>query len=639
MDDKIWDLLIRGAKVFDGSGEPPRAEDIAIKGGRIAARGIDLPREGAAEVIEASGRWLMPGLLDIHTHYDLEVEIAPGLSESVRHGTTTVVVANCSLGLAFGNQRKDGADPVVDCFARVENVPKHVLAKVAERADWDDSGAYLEHLDSLPLGPNIVPMIPHSMLRIEVMGMADSIRRDPTQTELAEMESLLERGMRQGYAGFSTDSLPFHYLANDPHRNKKIPTQYGSYAELKRLTGIVRSYDRVWQATPPKDNVLQTLRNFLLTSGRLFGRPLRTTVVAALDVATNRGIAKLGMVLAGLLNSRLIQGRFALQALAGRFKIWSEGPVNPVFEEIPVFRELLMLDLEDRDGRRKVLEDPHFIAEFRDMWRKGKSGIGLDAIKRRLRREDLAFSRSLEDMYVDTCPVSDWKDESMAAIFERLRIWQAGDRSVARSEAESSAFAACPDPIGDDGDFFLHLLRAYDTDLYWYMVTANRDPELTRELIMHPKLLPGFNDSGAHLTNMAFYDCNLRALQMASRDGDKGVAYMVRRLTRDPAEFFSIEAGRIESGAPADITIVDPEALADYDAEANIRSVYREDFEHSQLVNRSDGVVPWVIIGGSVVWEGCEPTAALGTEKCGRVLRAGGQVVPRRVAEDLPRVA
>jgi len=620
--DKFWDLLIRGAKVFDGSGEPPRVEDVAVHDGRIAARGVSLPESGAAEVIDADGKWLMPGLLDIHTHFDLEVEIAPGLPEAVRHGTTTVVVANCSLGLAFGNQRRDGADPLVDCFARVENVPKHVLSKVADQADWHDSGAYLEHLDSLPLGANIVTMIPHSMLRIEVMGLEDSISRDPTEAELDEMAALLDKGMRQGYAGFSTDALPFHYLANDPHRDRKIPTQYGSYAELKRLTGVVRRHDRVWQATPPKDSVGQTVRNLLLTSGRLHGKPLKTTVVAALDVATNRGIAKLGMVLARLLNSRAVDGRFALQALAGRFKIWSEGPINPVFEEVPVLRQLNMTDLEDRAARRALLDDPQFVRDFREMWHRGKSGFGLDAVKRRLKREDLAFSRSLEDMVVDSCPVPDWAGEALSELYERLRCWQAGERPAARSEAESEAFAGFPDPIRDDADFLLHLLKACDTDLYWYMVTANRDAEMTRKLIMHPKLLPGFNDSGAHLTNMAFYDCNLRALQLAWADGDGGVAYMVRRLTRDPAEFFGIPAGRIDPGCAADITIVDPDALADYDAEANIRSVYREDFEHSQLVNRSDGVVPWVIVGGRLIWEGNAYTPAFGTEKCGRVLRA-----------------
>ena len=85
----------------------------------------------------------MPGLLDIHTHLDLEVELAPGLPESVRHGTTTVVVGNCSLGTAFGAQRRNGDDPILDCFTRVENMPKPVLRKVVDRIDWHTTGELL----------------------------------------------------------------------------------------------------------------------------------------------------------------------------------------------------------------------------------------------------------------------------------------------------------------------------------------------------------------------------------------------------------------------------------------------------------------------------------------------------------------
>src|SRR5690606_4296502 len=125
------------------------------------------------KVVDAQGLWAMPGLFDIHTHYDLELEVAPGLPESVRHGTTTVVIANCSLGLAFGAQRKDGADPIVDCYARVENIPKAVLRAVADKVDWHSPAEYLTHLNQLALGPNVVPLYPHSMLRIEVMGFAD----------------------------------------------------------------------------------------------------------------------------------------------------------------------------------------------------------------------------------------------------------------------------------------------------------------------------------------------------------------------------------------------------------------------------------------------------------------------------------
>jgi N-acyl-D-aspartate/D-glutamate deacylase len=172
-----WQTLIRDALVFDGTGAAPRVEDVAMLDGRIAARGSGLDPGRADHVVDASGRWLMPGLLDIHTHLDLEVELAPGLPESVRHGTTTVVVGKCSLGTAFGAQRRDGEDPILDCFARVENVPKPVLRKVVDRIDWRDPGGYLRHLDALPLGPNMVPLLPHSMLRIEVMGTAAAVSR------------------------------------------------------------------------------------------------------------------------------------------------------------------------------------------------------------------------------------------------------------------------------------------------------------------------------------------------------------------------------------------------------------------------------------------------------------------------------
>ena len=622
-----WDILITGATVFDGSGAAGEVRDVAIHGRSVAAIGADLPRDKAARVIDAQGLWLMPGLLDIHTHFDLEVELEPGLPEAVRHGTTTAVVANCSIGLAFGAQRVDGQDPIVDCFARVENVPKHVLKKVADQVTWDDSADYLAHFDDLALGPNIVPMIPHSMLRIEVMGLKDSVARDPTEAELQRMEALLEKGMAEGYIGFSTDALPFHYLANDPHRRQRIPAQYGSYKEIKRLTDIVRRHGRVWQATPPKDSRIGTLRTFLLTSGRLFGRTLKITAVAALDVATNRTIVKQGLMLTRLLNSRLFKGHFRLQALAAPFKVWSEGPLTPLAEEIPELRQLNEPDLEDRQARLDLLNDPDFIDRFRRMWRHGKSGLTIANLKRLMTREDLALSRQLKDMVIDRCPVQTWSGHRMDAIYDRLVEYQkTAGMSGAATPEEAEAFAAFPDPIVDDAGFILHLLRTYDTDLYWYTVSANRDPAVIKRLLNEPQMLPGFNDSGAHLTNMAFYDGNLRALKIASEDGAPAVARMVQRLTREPADFFGIDAGRLEAGAQADIAIVDPTALKAYDGEAGIQSLYRDRFEHTQLVNRSDGVVAYVLIAGQVAWERDGFTDVFGTQRLGRVLTAADHV-------------
>jgi N-acyl-D-aspartate/D-glutamate deacylase len=176
MPDATWDVLLRNAPVFDGSGGPPQTLDIAVRDGRIAARGVDLPPQAAARVIDVDGHWLMPGLLDIHTHLDLEVDLDPRLPEVVRHGTTTVLFGNCSLGTCFGHQRDgSGQDPIVDCFTRVENIPKPCCASASMRSLGRTAATTWSTSSDLPLGPNVASFVPHSMLRVEAMGLEAAI--------------------------------------------------------------------------------------------------------------------------------------------------------------------------------------------------------------------------------------------------------------------------------------------------------------------------------------------------------------------------------------------------------------------------------------------------------------------------------
>ena len=605
----LYSVLIRNALVFDGTGAPPTREDVAIRDGCIAARGPSLDASHAERVIDADGQWLMPGLLDIHTHLDLEVELAPGLPESVRHGTTTVVVGNCSLGTAFGSQRRNGDDPILDCFARVENVPKSVLGKVVDRMDWDTTAGYLTHLDSLPLGPNVVPLVPHSMLRIEAMGTAAAVSRAPTAAELRRMRELLEAAMLEGYAGFSTDAIPFHYLANAPHTDKRIPTQNATRAELRSLLEIVRRYDRVWQCTPDVANRLRTFLRFFFTSGRLFGRPLRTSALTAVDLPHERRTWKLFPAIANLLNSKLVNGRFHFQVLGTPFRMYAEGAICPIFEEFSSTRQLMSLDIEDSAGRRAIMATDEFGKLFVREWH----DAGAVA----------TFNRDLDALRVERCPVPAWRGESFGAIQRRLREFQSGRADAAYGAEESAALASFPNPVGCDGAFLLHLLRRYDRELRWWFVVANDRPEILKRLLFHEHMLPGFNDSGAHLINLAFFDGNLLTLQVAARDSIALVARAVRRLTREPAEFFGIDAGRLEPGAQADLVLIDPAALKRYDTDANRRMIRRDIFEHEQLVNRSDGVVSAVFIAGQQVWDGRDFTPALGTRKLGRALTAG----------------
>ena len=615
------DTLIKNAKVFN-NGETPVIEDVAITGGRIVSRGKPVDETQVSNIIDAEGQWLMPGLFDIHTHYDLELEVAPGLPESTRHGTTSVVIANCSLGLAFGNQRDGTFDPIVACYARVENMPKSVLTNCADNVTWDNPKDYLNHLDQLNLGPNVAVLFPHSMLRIETMGFENSITRDPTAAELDEMQHTLRDSLKEGYVGFSTDALPFHYLAAQPHCEKTIPTQFAKYPELKALAQVVREQGATWQATPPKDSVIDTLKTFLLTSGRLHGRPLKTTVVAALDVANNWKLARLGKTLARLLNSSLIKGDFHMQALGAPFKIWSDGAITPIAEEIPELRRLNETDLEDRAGRLKILTDADYIKSFRAMWMKGKQGWGIARLKRKFNLEDFAFNRNLADMTVDLCPQTNWQGMSFQEALDRVLAIKSATLTDGVSNEERNLVQTDFLMVADEADFMLQMLRSFDTDLSWSTVTANRSMETVRELLMDPLLLPGFNDSGAHLTNMAFYDVNLRSLKLAATGGDADVSYMVKRLTKDAAEVFGVDGGSIYEGDIADLILVDPEKLAAYDGEQHVKRIHREEFQTEQLVNRSDGVVSLVMIGGHTAWENNDFSSHLGQTPMGRLLRS-----------------
>ena len=624
MRDTTWDILITGGLVFDGHGRMPTTEDVAIADGRIVARGRDLDASLAERVVDAAGRWVTPGLLDIHTHYDLEVELAPGLPEAARHGTTTVVMSNCSLGTTFGAQQRDNGDyvenPIVDCFARVENIPKPVLQRAVDAIDWSTTGEYLEHLDRQPLGANVVPQVPHSMLRAEVMGLRDSVSRDPSHDEIVRMAQLLNRAMKEGYAGFSTDALPFHYLANDPNRKTKIPSQWTTREELKTLTHVVRHHDRVWQGTPPKDSPVDTVKTFGLTSGTLFGSPLRTTIVAAMDIGTDRTVLPLSKVLMRAFNSRLLNGNFRMQALAAEFKVWADGPLTPLFEEIPELRELNEPDLEDRDARMAILDDPDWQARFRAMWMAGKDGKGLPGLLKKLRYEPYAVPRDMAKLVIDgTRPVPAWDGLTFAALQERVHTFQAGRLDCDTDEAaELRRFPADP----DDADTFVHLLRTYDLDLRWYAVTANTDRAKAREALFDRHTLPGFNDSGAHLTNMAFYDANLRGLQWAAEDGLSQVSRHVMRLTKEPADFWQVDAGTLDVGAVADVVVIDPDRLAAWNPDETIEVIYREDLDNDVMVNRPEGIVTTTVLGGTVVWDGVDIAPEVGKVRLGRTLLA-----------------
>ncbi len=549
-------------------------------------------------------------------------------------------MSNCSLGVAYGNQRRNGEDPIVDCFARVENVPRQVLRKVGDAVHWNDSAAYLEHFERLPLGPNVMPMIPHSMLRIEVMGLQASVTREPTSDELARMAALLEKGMEEGYAGFSTDALPFHYLANRPNTRKQIPTQFAPFYELKRLTNIVRRWDRVWQATPPKDSPLATLRTFLLSSGRLYGRRLKTTAVAAIDLHTNRSLAKLGMALSRLLNSKLVGGLFRFQALSAPFKLWSDGVITPIAEEIPELRVLNECELDDRAGRLRILNDPEYTRAFRAMWHKGKRGFNLANLKRRLGREDNVLNRRLDDMHVESCPLPCWNGETLetavpppADLAVRQRL--ARDPEPGRGRLLRHFPAAgwrrrrfLPAPaaaMGHAAALAYHHRQPRSGGGEEAAVRSAQPPRLQR-LRRAPHQHGVLRRQPAHPENRPGRRPATGRRGGAAHDAGAGGILRPQRRHAEPRR-----PGRPVRGGPGGAA-----ALKSAAGEPPIHYIRREIFDCEQLVNRPVGVVTQVMIAGKLAWNEGAYTHAYSRERFGRVLRAKDHPAEQALASTVP---
>jgi N-acyl-D-aspartate/D-glutamate deacylase len=188
--DVKYDTIIRNGRWFDGTGAPSAVRTIGIRDGHVVAITQDeLDDADCPQVIDATGKWVLPGMLDIHTHYDVEVLGGPSLAESLRHGVTTVMLGSCSLSTVY----VDGVD-AGDIFGRVEAIPReHVIATVDQHKTWTNGEEYIAALESRPLGPNISAFIGHSDMRTATMGLDRATRKEerPTKSEQAQMERML----------------------------------------------------------------------------------------------------------------------------------------------------------------------------------------------------------------------------------------------------------------------------------------------------------------------------------------------------------------------------------------------------------------------------------------------------------------
>jgi N-acyl-D-aspartate/D-glutamate deacylase len=229
----MHDLVIRGGTVVDGSGDPRFVADVAVDGGLITAVGPDLPR-GKKE-IDATGKIVAPGWVDIHTHYDGQATWDQEMAPSSWHGVTTVVMGNCGVG--FAPAKADKHDWLIGLMEGVEDIPGTALAE-GMTWNWETFPEYLDELERLPRTVDIGTHVPHGAVRAYVMDERGAPNDDPTEDEISRMSQIVEEGLRAGALGFSTSRTILHRSVD----RELVP---GTTATKEELIGIGRAMGRV----------------------------------------------------------------------------------------------------------------------------------------------------------------------------------------------------------------------------------------------------------------------------------------------------------------------------------------------------------------------------------------------------------
>lgn len=580
MTRNTFDTIIRGGRWFDGTGAPSAVRNIGIRDGHVVAISADeLDAAGCPDVVDADGTWVLPGMLDIHTHYDVEILGGPALGESLRHGVTTVMLGSCSLSTVHV-----GGEDAGDLFGRVEAIPReHVIAAVDEHKTWSSADGYVEALEKLPLGPNVAAFLGHSDMRTAVMGLDRATRGNerPTRREQAEMERMLAEALDAGFVGMSSQQLLFDKIDGEVCRSRTLPSTYAKPRELRRLKSLLRRTGRVLQSGPDITNPLN-LGSQLAQSLGLFRNPLKTSLLSAADVKSNPYAVKILGPLARAVNA--LGGNFRWQHLPVPFEVYADGIDLVVFEEFGT--GAAALHLRDEAERDELLRDPAYRRKFREDY-ENKFGVRV-------------WQRDFFDADIVACPDPTVVGRSFGQV--------ATNRGV--------------HPV----DAFLDLVLEHGRELRWRTTISNHRPDVLKKLARDPGIQIGFSDAGAHLRNMAFYNMGLRLLRHVHDAERAGRPFMtieaaVHRLTGELADWYRLDAGHLRIGDRADLVIVDPARL-DSALEAYAEQPVDQYGGLSRMVNRNDDTVRAVYVGGRAVFAGGKYSELVGRRRTGRFLRA-----------------
>ena len=509
-----YDLVIRGGELADGDGGPLRTADVAVTGGRIVAVGAVAGR--GREEVDARGKLVTPGFVDIHTHYDGQATWDSRLHPSSWHGVTTAVMGNCGVG--FAPVRAQHRNRLVELMEGVEDIPGAALHEGLSW-QWEHFADYLDALAQRPRDIDIAAQLPHGALRVYVMGERGARLEAATADDLRQMRQLSAEAVRAGAIGFSSSrSVNHRSITGDP-----TPSLRAAEDELQAIALGLKDAGR---------GVLQFISDFTAPSlaeefamfSRLVaasGRPLSFSLAQSYR-APDAWRQLLALTAAANAQGLPITAQVAPRPIGVLLGL--QGSRN-VFFGCAGYREIAHQPLAERVA---LLRQPalraRVLAEYAQAAR--------DPLVPRAGQFNRIFS------FGDPPDYEPPPERSVAAI--------------ARQRGQAPADTAYDLMLEDEGRAFLFAPFANYADGHL---------DACHEMLAHPHTVPGLGDGGAHVSIISDGSFPTYLLTHWGRDRARGrfdIGWLVKRQTSDTARTVGLlDRGRVAPGYKADLNVID----------------------------------------------------------------------------------
>lgn len=551
------DVVIRNGLIVDGSGAPGVVGDVAIDGRAITAVG-DVSDGGALE-IDATGRVVTPGFVDIHTHLDAQLWWDPSGSPGTWHGVTSIVMGNC--GVTFAPVRAGQAGYLAAMMESVEDIPGAAILDGLPWT-WTTYGEFLRTLEQRPLGPNAGGMVGHCAVRHYAMGDAAVGDSEASTAELAEMTALVGEALDAGAVGFSTSRTALHMLPD----KRPVPGTFAPQSELRALAavmaergrGILGAVTRLHEETGATIDATLAEIDLLGSIALDSGRPVTFNLTQ-------------GRV-AGL-HERILERVHEYRSRGAQ--LWPQTTIRPIgwlygiahrtpWDKSPTWRSLRGLGLEAKLAR---------IAE------RGTRAALIDEAER----------------------------SPAAMSLERVYAFPDGPARYDLGPEHSLSAHARRSGVGEAEAFIDIALESAGAQVFTWPI-FNDDPAAVETIVADDATILGLADAGAHVGQIMDASQPTYLLASWARDRKKmSLERAVERLTDVPAAVFGLTGrGRLQQGFAADVNVFDYSAL----------SLHHPEYVHDlpggagRFVQRADGY-EWTFVNGTATLAGGRRTGSL----------------------------